>query len=183
VRLRIILGSWDTHPLVRQYFGEQLHSQRTDAWKECNLRLYQYYRIGSRPPLPETFTEMEPLFLAVICACDAGLYREALHEVYIPQIQRGNIHFAAAVLGVRGALLSVLVHFFEDLRWDSPVKTGGDEHSLTTEDHLLILADAALYLTTTQGMGTPEARICYERVESLCHSIKRPLPSVFGTDR
>jgi hypothetical protein len=33
---------------------------------------------------------MEPLFLAVISACNAGLYREALHEVYIPRIQQGN---------------------------------------------------------------------------------------------
>jgi hypothetical protein len=26
----------DTHPLVREYFGEQLRTQQTDAWKECN---------------------------------------------------------------------------------------------------------------------------------------------------
>ena len=51
--------------------------------------------------------------LAVICGCNAGLFREALHEVYIPRIQRGNASFAANVLGARGALLSVLVHFFE----------------------------------------------------------------------
>ena len=34
-------GHLDTHPLVREYFGEQLRSQRTEAWKECNRRLYQ----------------------------------------------------------------------------------------------------------------------------------------------
>jgi hypothetical protein len=51
-----------------------------------------------------------------ICGCSAGLYREALHEIYIPRIQRGNASFAAKVLGVRGALLSVLVHFFENGR-------------------------------------------------------------------
>jgi hypothetical protein len=32
-------GQLDTHPLVREYFGEQLRSQRTDAWKECNRRV------------------------------------------------------------------------------------------------------------------------------------------------
>jgi hypothetical protein len=36
-------GHLDTHPLVREYFGEQLRSQRTDAWKECNRRLYNYH--------------------------------------------------------------------------------------------------------------------------------------------
>ena len=65
---------------------------------------------------------MEPLFLAVICGCNAGLFREALHEVYIPRIQRGDASFAANVLGARGALLSVLAHFFENGRWGSPLK-------------------------------------------------------------
>ena len=32
-------------------------------------------------------------------------------------------------------------------------------------------------------MGAPEARICYERAESLCHSLNRPLAPVFSTDR
>jgi hypothetical protein len=54
---------------------------------------------------------MEPLFLAVICGCNAGLFREALHEAYIPRIQRGNACFAANVLGATGPLLSTLVHF------------------------------------------------------------------------
>ena len=83
-----------THPLIREHFGEQLQSQRTQAWKECNKRLFDYYR-ALAPELPESFSEMEPLFLAVICGCNAGLFREALHEVYIPQIQRGSDGFAA----------------------------------------------------------------------------------------
>ena len=116
-------GHLDMHPLVREYFGEQLRSQRTEAWKECNRRLYNHYRTLA-PQLPDSFREMEPLFLAVICGCNAGLFREALHEVYIPRIQRGNASFAAKVLGARGALLSVLSHFFEHGRWDCPCRNG-----------------------------------------------------------
>jgi hypothetical protein len=112
-------GQLDTHPLVRQYFGEQLRSQRGEAWKECNKRLYHHYRTLA-PQHPDTFREMEPLFLAAICGCHAGLFHPALHEVYVPRIQRGNVYFAANVLGARGALLSVLVHFFEQERWDAP---------------------------------------------------------------
>src|ERR1700688_959126 len=67
-------GHLDAHPLVREYFGEQLRSQRTKAWKECNRRLYNYYRTLA-PQLPDSFREMEPLFLAVICGCRAGLFR------------------------------------------------------------------------------------------------------------
>jgi hypothetical protein len=104
-------GHLDAHPLVREYFGEQLRSQRTNAWNECNRRLYSHYR-AIAPQLPDSFREMEPLFLAVICGCRAGLFRDALHEIYIPRIQRGNASFAANVLGARGALLSVLAHFF-----------------------------------------------------------------------
>jgi serine/threonine protein kinase len=126
-------GNLDTHPLVREYFGEQLRTQRTDAWKECNRRLYCHYRaIASQ--LPDSFKEMEPLFLAVICGCRAGLFREALHEIYIPRIQRGNASFAANVLGARGAVLSVLAHFFEHGRWGSPAEMGAEGQSLTAED-------------------------------------------------
>ena len=34
---------------------------------------------------------------------------------------------------------------------------------------------AAKYLTATRGLAAPEARICYERAEPLCHSLGRPL--------
>jgi serine/threonine protein kinase len=166
-------GRLDTHPLVREYFGEQLRTQRADAWKECNRRLYGYYR-GLAPPLPESFRDMEPLFLAVICACNAGLFHEALHEVYTPRIQQGDVCFAANVLGARGALLSVLAHFFEHGRWDSPIGSGVTGQSLAAEDQLFILMQTALYLTATRGMGTLEARICYDRAESLCRFLKRP---------
>ena len=114
-------GHLDTHPLVREYFGEQLRSQRTDAWKECNRRLYSHYR-AIAPQLPDSFRDMEPLFLAVICGCNAGLFHDALHEVYIPRIQRGNASFTGNVLGARGALLSVLIHFFEHGNWKSPLE-------------------------------------------------------------
>jgi hypothetical protein len=163
-------GHLDTHPLVREYFGEQLRSQQTDAWKECNKRLFNYYQTLA-PQLPESFKDMEPLFLAVICGCNAGLYHKALNEVYIPRIQRGNACFAAKVLGATGPLLSVLVHFFEDGRWGSLVETAIEGESLAPEDQLFILMQAGLYLATTRSAGAPEARICYERAEPLCHSL------------
>jgi serine/threonine protein kinase len=160
----------DTHPLVREYFGEQLRNQLTEAWKECNRRLFNYYQTLA-PELPEAFRDMEPLFLAVICGCNAGLYHIALNEVYIPRIQRGDALFAAKVLGARGALLSALIHFFENGRWGSLV----EGQNLTTEDQLFILMQAGLLLTATRGYSAPEVQICYEHVESLSHSLKRPL--------
>jgi tetratricopeptide (TPR) repeat protein len=52
---------------------------------------------------------------------------------------------------------------------------GVEGQSLTAEDQLFILMQAGLYLTATRGLGSPEALICYERAESLCHSLNRPL--------
>lgn len=167
-------GQLDTHPLVREYFGEQLRSQQTDAWKECNRRLFYYYQTLA-PQLPNSFKEMEPLFSSVICGCNAGLFREALHEVYIPRIQRGDACFAAKVLGARGPLLSALVHFFEQGHWDSIVKTGAEGQSLTAEDQLFILMQAGLYLTATRGFSAPEVRFCHERAEALCRWLSRPV--------
>jgi hypothetical protein len=167
-------GSLDTHPLVREYYGEQLRNQRTGAWEACNRRLYDHYRMLA-PPLPESFKEMEALFVAVICGCKAGLFREALHEVYIPRIQRGDVSFAGKVLGARGALLSVLLHFFERGRWGSVVSTGAGGQRLTKEDQLFLLIQAGLYLTATRGFAAPEVRTCHERAESLCQSPNRPL--------
>jgi predicted ATPase len=118
---------------------------------------------------------MEPLFLAVICGCNAGLYHEALNEVYIPRIQRGDAFFAAKVLGARGALLSALIHFFENGRWGSPQEVDVEGHGLTAVDQLFILMQAGLYLTATRGFAAPEALSCYERAESLCFSLNQPL--------
>jgi hypothetical protein len=81
---------------VQEYCGEQLRGLRTGAWSEGNRHLYLHYRTLA-PTLPETLREMEPLFLAAICACNAGLFRESLHEIYIARIQRGNASFAAKV--------------------------------------------------------------------------------------
>jgi tRNA A-37 threonylcarbamoyl transferase component Bud32/predicted ATPase len=167
-------GHLDTHPLVREYYGEQLRSQQSEAWKECNRRLFGHYR-AIAPQLPESFTDMEPLFRAVICGCNAGLFREALQEVYIPRIQRGNASFAAKVLRARVALLSVLAHFFDHGRWDCPAETVVEGQSLAPEDQVFLLLQAGLYIVATRGFSAPEVRICYERLESLCQALNRPL--------
>jgi len=173
-------GQLDTHPVVREYFGEQLRSQQTEAWKECYRRLFHYYQTLA-PHLPDSFGAMEPLFLAVTCGCHAGLFREALHEVHIPRIQPGNACFGANVLGATGLSLSALVHFFEHGRWESPVMESGLEgQRLTAEDQLFILTQTPLYLTAIHGMAAPEVRVCYERVEFLCHSLNRPLLLYFA---
>jgi hypothetical protein len=117
---------------------------------------------------------MEPLFLAAICGCNAGLFRDALHEIYIPRIQRGDTFFASNSLGARGALLSVLAHFFEHGHWGSPIEMGVEGQSLPAKDQLFILMQAGQHLASTRGSSAPETRICCERAEALCNSLKLP---------
>jgi tRNA A-37 threonylcarbamoyl transferase component Bud32/predicted ATPase len=167
-------GQLDTHPLVREYFGGQLRNRSPEAWKECNRRLCEHYQ-GVAPPLPESITEMEPLFLAVVYGCQAGLLRGTFHQVYLLRIQRGNASFAANVLGVRGALLSALASFFEQGQWGTFAETEVEGQQLTAEDQLIILTQAGLYLTATRGYAALEVRNCYERVVPLCRSLDRPM--------
>jgi hypothetical protein len=80
-------------------------------------------------------------------------------------------HFAANFLSARGALLSALAHFFERGDWGSAFETGAEGQRLTAEDQLFIFMQAGQYLTATRGLASSEARICYKRAESLCHSL------------
>ena len=63
------------------------------------------------------------------------------------------------------------------------METGVGEHSLTAEDQLFILMQAALYLTATRGMAAPEVLICYERAESIVSFAKSSPAPVCGADR
>ncbi|MGB7794538.1 MAG: hypothetical protein WBL39_25355, partial [Terrimicrobiaceae bacterium] len=108
----------------------------------------------------------------------AGLVgAEQIHRAEVldrAELLHDDLIFRHRERAFRGALLSVLAHFFEDGRWGSPVQGGVEGQSLTAEDQLFILIQAALNLTAMRE-AAPEAKICYERAESLCHSLNRPL--------
>ena len=106
------------HPLIREYFGEKLKKNKPDAWKEAHSRLYEYYK--KTKEFPDTIEEMAPLYQAVAHGCEAGRHQEALIEVYLHRILRGNEHFNKHKLGAFGSELAVLSAFF-DLLWSQPV--------------------------------------------------------------
>jgi hypothetical protein len=94
---------------------------------------------------------------------------------FTSRIQRGDASFAVNVLGAREAVLSAIIHFFADGRWEGPVESGIGDHRLSPEDQLFILMQAALYLAATRSANSSEALICNARAESLCRSLNRPL--------
>lgn len=115
----------DCHPLLREYFSEQLRETNPEAWREGNKRLYEFYR-DSTKEFPDTIQEMAPLFAAVMHGCRAGRYQETLDEVYWRRIHREHIHFDVKKLGAFNEDLSVLSGFFNK-PWDSPLNTLRDE--------------------------------------------------------
>ncbi len=110
----------DCHPLVREYFGTRLRGQNRDAWQEAHRRLFNYYKNLPEKEQPDTIEEMEPLFAAVAHGCRAGLYQEALDEVFWKRILRNETEaFLVSKLGAFGSFISVLSNFFES-PWSTP---------------------------------------------------------------
>lgn len=157
----------DAHPIVREHFGRRLMRQKPDAWREGNNRLYEHFTHVAKQ-LPDTIQEMEPLFMAVVYGCNAGRHADALHQVYLPRIMRGEQAYAARKLGAYGALLATLSHFFEEREWSRPVAPDlPANQGLTPDDHLVVLTQAGLFLTATKGYASPEVKSCYDRVKEL----------------
>lgn len=112
-------GTLDTHPLVREHFGQQLKQTRRDAWREGNSRLYEHLKHWPKE-LPDTLEEMAPLFAAIAHGCAAGRHQEAYSEVFWTLVLRGDDAFIIHNLGAFGAALTALSGFF-DPPWQQPV--------------------------------------------------------------
>ena len=103
----------DCHPLIREYFGGQLQTQQPQAWQQAHERLYEYYKALPKKELPDTLEEMQPLFSAVAHGCAAGLYQQALLDVYYSRIQRdGRTNYLSEKLGAVSEDLAAVAHFF-----------------------------------------------------------------------
>jgi tetratricopeptide (TPR) repeat protein len=167
-------GRLDVHPLVREYFRERTRLDHPAAWREGNSRLYEHFRAAARA-LPDTLPEMEPLFQAVAHGCNAGRHRDALHDVYLPRIMRGDEAYAARRLGAYGALLSALASFCHEGDWARPVDPAPEVQGLEPADQLAVLNQAELFLTVQKGYISDEKRACYDKVRQLASRLDRPL--------
>jgi tetratricopeptide (TPR) repeat protein len=75
---------------------------------------------------------MEPLFAAVNHGCAAGMYKEAMYDIYLPRIRRGKEAYTVHELGAFGSDQVCLAHFF-DIAWGQPAA------GLTEADKALVL--------------------------------------------
>jgi hypothetical protein len=90
-------GHLDTHPLVREYFGEQLRDRQADAWKESNRRCITIIersrrscRIVSRRW--SRFSQLSSAAAMPVCS------ERRCTKFTFPRIQRGNAYFVATFL-------------------------------------------------------------------------------------
>jgi hypothetical protein len=110
-------GRLDAHPLLREYFAATLSKNQPEAWQEGHRRLYQQLK-DSVPYRPEGLAGLQPLYQAVVHGCRAGLYQQALTEVYFDRILRGtgesDGYYSANKLGAFGADLGAVACFFAE---------------------------------------------------------------------
>jgi len=102
----------DCHPLIREYFAGRVKEENPSGWIDAHTRLYHYYKDLPGKKLPDTLSEMEPLFAAVAHGCAAGLHQTALAEVYWTRICRKNKFYSTDKLGALGSDLACVAHFF-----------------------------------------------------------------------
>ncbi len=130
---------YDTHPLVRQYFNNQLRNQQNTLWQQAHFVLFEYFQRLPAQQLPNTLHSLEPLYRAVHHGCLAGEYRQAL-SLYRERILRGDDYYSTRQLGSYSLDLALVADFFED-NWQAPVQS-----DLDIEDQSWLLAQASFYL-------------------------------------
>jgi tetratricopeptide (TPR) repeat protein len=148
----------DSHPLIREYFAQQLREKSPQAWREAHRRLYEHLR-DSTPDLPEpTLDDLQPLYQAVAHGCRAELY-EAAHRTFLTRISRGNEAYGTLVLGAAGADLAAVTWFFKE-PWHRIVP------GFPTDTQARLLNAAGFYLQTlgrlTEALGPLRAGLPME---------------------
>lgn len=103
----------DAHPLIREYFAQQLLTGEPEAYRAAHARLFEHLRETTEHQ-PDTLEGLQPLYQAVTHGCLAGRQQEACVKVYRDRIKRGAEAFSTRKLGALGANLGAVAAFFEE---------------------------------------------------------------------
>jgi hypothetical protein len=71
----------DTHPVVREWFGERLREKNEKAWRAAHGRLYEHLRDSTNEGKTPTLEDLAPLYQAVAHGCRAGRHQETLDQL------------------------------------------------------------------------------------------------------
>jgi hypothetical protein len=141
----------DTHPLVREWFGQRLERTNPEAWRAAHGLLYEHLRDTTQEGETPTLEDLAPLYQAIPHGCRAGRWQEALGRVYQDRIcgrrADGQFGFHSLYrLGAYGSDLAAISWFFEKA-YGTPVAT------LTANDQSWLLSCAASALRAQGRLG------------------------------
>ena len=105
----------DSHPLLREYFAEQLRTHFSKAWEGGHRRLFEHL-CETIEHQPATLAGLQPLYQAVTHGCLAGLHEQACVNVYQDRILRGtgnNGFYSTSKLGAVAADLGAVACFLQ----------------------------------------------------------------------
>jgi len=78
---------WDTHPIIRAYFGEKFKDKYPEAFKQAHFVLFDYYQKLPEKEFPDTLEQIQPLYQSVAHGCLAEEYKSVLQNVYWKRIR------------------------------------------------------------------------------------------------
>jgi tetratricopeptide (TPR) repeat protein len=133
------LVSLDAHPLLREYFAKRLREELLGAWRAAHRRLYEYLRDNTHEGDQPTLEDLQPLYQAVAHGCQAGLYEDALFDIYRDRIAHGNDYYSISRL-VFASDIGAIACFF-DRPWSNVSR------SLSQTDRARLLGIAAFNLS------------------------------------
>jgi len=154
---------WDTHALVRQYFGQLLYKENPTTWQEAHRNLFNYYQRKSETNLPNNLESMQPLYRAIRHGCLAHEYQAAF-KVYENRIAQGEGGFSTTELGAAKEDVSALSCFFNG-DMEKPAT------ELAVEDHIFLLGRAAFCLKSI-GQINRSIELRKEQID-FCHNHHR----------
>ena len=141
-------GYIDTHPLVREYFGEQLRSQLADAWKESNRRLYNHYR-SAAPQMSDTFRDMELPFLA-----KRVHFRGAIHGQETDTVQGTTQSVDGETTGIATQFGQLSFNYDLTVNLTNGTGTGSAQLQTANGDIIYTTIAGQFELTSTPGVGS-----------------------------
>ncbi len=103
---------WDTHPIIRSFFGEKFKENYPEDFKQAHFVLFEYFQKLPEKEFPDTLEEMLPLYRAVVHGCLAGEYEKAGEEIYIKRIERHSNRYSQNKLRAYSESLVALSAFF-----------------------------------------------------------------------
>lgn len=116
----------DIHPMIREYYNNQLKQEFSDSYVQGNRYLSDYYIMKAE----EQYNEHEKInyyFRAMIHGCKAGEYLKMYKEIYLPCIKHYEIsHDARRYYGGYGTNLDAISNFFKE-KWDELYVNENDE--------------------------------------------------------